>query len=54
MLKKYQDKGTEPWEVYAWVVREILAEAGKCKKSDCPLSDKLKYTTFMQMKENEI
>lgn len=31
MLEKHADKGKEPWEIYAWCVRDIIS-----KKADLP------------------
>lgn len=26
MLEKYADKGKEPWEIYAWCVRDAMSK----------------------------
>jgi len=26
MLEKHADKGVEPWEIYAWCIRDIIAK----------------------------
>ena len=34
MLEKHSDKGREPWEIYAWCVRDAIAKQGNLKKLD--------------------
>jgi hypothetical protein len=26
MLEKHDDKGEEPWEIYAWCVRDVISK----------------------------
>lgn len=41
MFKKFADKGKERWEVYAWVMRDIMAKAGGLGVTEWPI--RLKY-----------
>jgi hypothetical protein len=34
LFETFKDKGEEKWEIYAWAMREIIAEVGNFKKSD--------------------
>ena len=34
MLELHRDKGTEPWEIYAWCVRDAIAKASGLPKFD--------------------
>ena len=49
MLEKHGDKGKEPWEIYAWCVRDAIAKQGNFKKLDekLALNDKRAYTALM-------
>jgi hypothetical protein len=43
MFKKFADKGTQKWEIYAWCVRDAMAKAGNFRLDDRPIKDKLSY-----------
>lgn len=55
MLKKFAHKvakrddlePVEPWEIYAWCVRDAMAAESGMKVSDMPLSKKIEYENFM-------
>lgn len=55
MLKTYACKVTrhdelnpvEPWEIYAWCVRDVMAAESGMRVSDMPLGNKLEYEKFM-------
>ena len=55
MLDIHSDKGKEPWEIFAWCVRDITS-----KKSGLPKDDessfrlKRQYCDFMQGKVDEV
>jgi hypothetical protein len=34
LFETHKDKGNEKWEIYAWAVRECMAEAGPLIKND--------------------
>ena len=34
LYTKHEDKGEERWEIYAWAIREIMAEVGGLIKDD--------------------
>jgi len=34
LYKTHADKGKDKWEIYAWAVREVMADASKLKKND--------------------
>ena len=49
MLEHYADKGEQPWEIYAWCIRDAIAKHGGLKKSDkrLGLKDKLAFMDLM-------
>ena len=49
MLEKHWDRGDEPWEIYAWCVRDAIAKYSGIQKLEeklC-LKDKLAYAELM-------
>ena len=46
--KRYEFQTVEPWEIYAWCVRDAMAAESGMKISDMPLSKKLEYENFMK------
>ena len=40
MLEKHADKGSEPWEIYAWCVRDAIAKHGGVATIDERLTSK--------------
>lgn len=60
MLKKFRhmvkkEDGldlAEPWEIYAWCVRDAMAAESGMKVSEMPLSKKLAYETFMNRRSD--
>ena len=36
LYETHADKGKEKWEIFAWAVREVMADAGPLEKSDAP------------------
>lgn len=48
MLEKHADKGEEPWEVYAWCVRDAISQtSGLEKQNNVNFKDKTAYVDFM-------
>ena len=47
----HANKGKEKWEIYAWAVREILAEAGNFEKSDLLTRNKMKYELELGLRD---
>ena len=48
MLEKHADKGKEPWEIYAWCVRDTISKkCGRPKENNSTLKDKFAYIDFM-------
>ena len=49
MLENFADKGSEPWEIYAWCVREAMSRASGIKTLDEKLSlkEKLAFESLM-------
>ena len=48
MLEKHADKGNEPWEIYAWCVRDAMAKmTGLPMQNNNVLKDKFAYIDFM-------
>lgn len=43
LFKKHANKGKDRWEVYAWAVREIIADKGGFIKTDVPTRVKIPY-----------
>lgn len=70
MLKKFEDKVTkqlpilghensdknnvEPWEIYGWCLRDVIAHYGQMKVSDIPLRNKLEYEDFIHDKKSYV
>ena len=49
MLEKHAEKGKEPWEIYAWCVRDAIAKhSGLPKENNNNFKDKIAYVNFMQ------
>ena len=44
----------EPWEIYAWCLRDVMAKTSGLKTSDIPLRKKLEYENFMNQRRNEV
>ena len=40
MLENHSDKGDEPWEIFAWCVRDAMAKQGKVPTFDERVSSK--------------
>ena len=48
MLERHADKGNQPWEVFAWCVRDAMSKySGLPKQANHNLKDKLAYIDFM-------
>jgi hypothetical protein len=54
LLKTHADKGKTDWEIFAWAVRDSMANAGKFKLIDTDSRDKQVYKDFMNGKTDEI
>ena len=47
LFETHANKGNDRWEVYAWAIREIIAEVGGFEKSELPYRAKLQYETIL-------
>ena len=48
MLEKHADKGKEPWEIYAWCVRDLISKTSGLPKNDkCSFRYKKHYNNYM-------
>ena len=47
LFTKHADKGKEPWEIYAWAVRDVMMKSGHFDSIDMPLKYKFKYEKHM-------
>ena len=47
-IAKEGDTLPEPWEIYAWCIRDAMARESGMAVSDMPLHEKLNYENFMQ------
>lgn len=54
LLEKHADKGSEPWEIFAWAVREVMAREGDFKLTSQTNGDKIAYKDFMTGKKDEL
>ena len=54
MLTKFADKGSEPWEIYAWCIRDLIAKSGGFKVSDSSLRDKFAFEDYMQRRSHSV
>lgn len=54
MFEKHADKGKEKWEIFAWVVRDVMAKYGKFEKCTMTNAEKINYKEFMTGKKNEL
>lgn len=62
MLNKFKSKvsepengdQTEPWEIYAWCVRDVIAKYAQIKVTDLPIKVKLQYEQFMCKEVDEV
>ena len=52
MFKKFEDKGAERWEIYAWVIRDIMASHGNFDKDETPYNIKFQYEKYMRCVPN--
>jgi hypothetical protein len=53
LFAKHADKGKEKWEIFAWAVREAMADATGLKISDQPLREKMQYEVKLGMRAPE-
>ena len=44
----------EPWQIYAWCVRDAMAKQSGMSVSDMPMSKKQEYEKFMNFKLNQV
>ena len=56
MLEHHADKGKDPWEIYAWCVRDAISKAGGIKTSDkrLTLRDKLAFMDLMNGAKDKV
>lgn len=54
MLEKFADKGSEPWEIYAWCMRDLIAKNGNFKISNRSLRDKFAFEDYMQRRTESV
>ena len=56
MLEKYADKGNEPWEIYAWCVRDAMSKHSGIKVLDekLELKDKKAFDSLMNGESNKV
>ena len=54
LLQKHADKGAEPWEIFAWAVREVMAREGDFRLTSQSIRDKIAYRDFMTGKQDEL
>ena len=47
----HSNKGTDKWEIYAWAVREIIADAGNFEKSDLLTRNKMRYEQLLGIRD---
>ena len=53
MLERHADKGNEPWEIYAWCVRDAMSkQSGLPKANNNILKEKLAYVDFMNCQKD--
>lgn len=50
LFQTHANKGKENWEIYAWAVREIIAEVGQFSKNEQPYREKLTYERLLGFK----
>jgi lysophosphatidylcholine acyltransferase/lyso-PAF acetyltransferase len=51
LFEQHANKGDDKWEVYAWAVRQCMAEASGLEMSEQPFRDKLHYETVLGFKK---
>ena len=44
----------QPWEIYAWCLRDAMAVSSGMGISDMPIKNKLEFENFMNKQSNEI
>jgi len=49
-FEKFSDKGSEPWEIYAWAIRDIMAKSGNLKLCEISYKERDQYQGFMHGK----
>ena len=55
MLEKHADKGKEPWEIYAWCVRDLISKTSGLPKNDnVSMRQKKIYNDYVQCKTDYI
>lgn len=47
----HADKGKEPWEIYAWAVREVMSIAGPLELNNQAYREKLEYEKLLGFKK---
>lgn len=53
-MKKDDLVPVEPWEIYAWCVRDAMAAESGMKVSDMSLGKKLEYDKFMNKRADYV
>lgn len=51
LYTKHANKGKEKWEIYAWAIREIIAQKGKMEKSELQTRTKMKYELVLGLRD---
>ena len=53
MLERHADKGEQPWEIFAWCVRDAISkQSGLKKQSNNNFKDKYAYVDFMMSRKD--
>lgn len=47
LFQTHANKGKDKWEIFAWAVRECMADAGNLIKNSQPYREKLHYEAIM-------
>ena len=47
LFTTHSDKGNDRWEIYAWAIREIMADVGPFTKNEQPYREKLYYESCL-------
>ena len=52
LYRNFENQGSERWEIFAWALREAMAQQGDFRKCDMPLRCKVQYEDYMCMRKD--
>jgi len=54
LFEHHKEKATQKWEIFAWAIRDAIAERADLIIDDRPIRDKMAYEKFIELRSDEI